>query len=135
MSDEEEDWEIWMSKELGSGVTEEPGRPGESRAGETLGLEMPVCRAGAVDGVYDDLKTTLCGRLAKSQPVHACAGNPIPLSKVSGQVPVAPNYEDGTLRQGDRQPQWPSQIGGVHLMSQRLRCSGSKPGCVLVRRS
>ena len=124
LSDEEEDWEIWMSgvsdeegrqgmsKDWGSGGTEEPGRPGESRAGKTSGSEMPVCRVGVVEGGYDDFETTVCGRLAQIQPVHVCAGNPIPLSKVSGQVPVAFDYEDGTLRQGDRQSFLPSIDGG-----------------------
>ena len=80
LTDEEEDWEILMKEELGTVGTEESGRPGESRAGDILGL--PVCNAGVVDGAYDDLKTTMCG--LKSQPVHACAGNPIPLSKGIG---------------------------------------------------
>ena len=43
--------------------------------------------SGVVEGVSEGIKTTMCE--SKSQPVHACAGNPIPFSKVSGQVPVA----------------------------------------------
>ena len=50
-----------MSEDSGSGGTEEPGRPGESRAGKLLGLEMPVRRVGVVEGVFEDLKTTVCG--------------------------------------------------------------------------
>ena len=60
LSDEEEDWEIWMSEELGTVGTEDYGRQGEAMAGETLGLS--VGHAGVVEGVYDDFKTTMCGR-------------------------------------------------------------------------
>ena len=56
LSDEEEDSDILMSgfsdevgrqgmsEDSGSGGTEEPWRPGESRAGKILGLDMPVRR-------------------------------------------------------------------------------------------
>ena len=47
--------------------------------------------------------TTVCGRLAQIQPVHVCAGNLVPLSNVSGQIPLAFDYADGALEQGDRQ--------------------------------
>ena len=100
LSDEEEDWEIWMS-----GNYDEGGRQGMSkdsgsgdmedrrRSGSGPGREMPERRAVVVDGYYDDVKTTVCGRLAKTQPVHACAGNLIPLRKVSGQVPVSRGWQ------------------------------------------
>ena len=56
MSGEEEDWGILMSEELGSGGTEEPGRPGESRVGNTSGLEMLVRSVGVVEGLMMILK-------------------------------------------------------------------------------
>jgi hypothetical protein len=59
LSDEEEDWEIWMSEELGTVGTEDWERQGRSMASETLGLSAAKC-SGVVEGVYDDFKTTLC---------------------------------------------------------------------------
>ena len=73
LSDEEEDWEIWMSgfsdevgrqemsEDSGSGGTEKAGRPGELMAGKILSLEMPVHRVGVFEGVFEDLKATVCG--------------------------------------------------------------------------
>ena len=67
MSDEEEDWEIWMSgisdemdrpgmsKGSGSGGTEESGQPGESEDREGSGLEMPVRRVGFAEGVLEGI--------------------------------------------------------------------------------
>ena len=109
-----------MSKDSGLVGTEESGRPGESKGREGSGLEMPVRRVGFVEGVFEDVGTTVCGRLAQIQPVHVCAGNPVPLSKVPGQVPSAFNFVCGALEQGDQQFPVLSTDGGVHLMSQRL---------------
>ena len=47
---------------------------------------------------FEDFKTTVCVCVLKSQPVHVCAGNPLPLRKVAGQVPVSRPY-DGLLEQ------------------------------------
>ena len=78
LSDEEEDRDILMSgfsdemdrpgmsKDLGSGGTEESGRPGESEDREGSGLEMPVRRVGVVEGVFEGIETTVCGRLAQA---------------------------------------------------------------------
>ena len=92
-----------MSKDSGSGGTEESGRPGESEDREGSGLEMPLRRVGVVEDVLEGIETTVCGRLAQIQPVHACVGNPVPLSKVPGQVPPALDCADGALEQGDWQ--------------------------------
>ena len=63
---------------------------------------MRVRRVGVVEGVFDGI-SIVCGRLAQIQPVHVCAGNPVPLSKVPGQVPSAFNFVCGALEQGDQQ--------------------------------
>ena len=39
--------------------------------------------------------------MASNQLVHACAGNPVPLSKVPGQVPQVLDFVEGALEQSD----------------------------------
>ena len=64
---------------------------------------MPARKVGSgFEEVLEDVSTA-CGRLAKSQLVHVCAGSPAPLSKVPGQVPSAFNFVCGALEQGDQQ--------------------------------
>jgi hypothetical protein len=86
----------------GPGRSEDWRRPG-SGSGSGSGLEMPVRRVGVVESVIEGIETTVCGRLAQIQLVHACAGIPVPLSKVPGQVPSAFNFVCGALEQGDQQ--------------------------------
>ena len=62
---------------------------------------MPVRKVGSgVEGFLEGVSTA-CGQLARSQIVHACAGNPGPLSMVPDQVPQAFDFVDGALEQGD----------------------------------
>ena len=61
---------------------------------------MPVCSSGVVEGVFEGIETTMCE--LKSQPVHACAGNPSPLRKVAGQGSQS-QLRDGLLEQECRQ--------------------------------
>ena len=84
LSYEEEDWEISMlgfsdevgrqvmSEDSGSGGKEEPGRPGESRAGKILALDMPVRRVGVAQGFMTILKQLYVADLHKSSP-YMCA--------------------------------------------------------------
>ena len=86
----------------GPGWSEDWRRPG-SGSGSESGSEMPVRKVGSgVEGFFEGVSTA-CGRLARSQLVYACAGNPVPLSKVLGQVPTAFNFVCGALEQGDQQ--------------------------------
>ena len=66
----------------------EPGRKGKVRRG---------CAEELSEGV--DL--IAWGRLASSQLVHACAGNPVLFSKVAGQGSQAVDYMQATFEQGD----------------------------------
>ena len=70
------------------GKVQEPGREEKNESGH--------------EGFLLGMNLSACGRLASNQLVHACAGNPVPFSKVPGQVLQAGNFiEQATLEQGD----------------------------------
>ena len=72
-----------------SGKVQEPGRTGK------VGRGVVEIRFWGID-------LTACGRLASNQLVHACAGDPIPFSKVPGKCSQAGNViKQATLEQGD----------------------------------
>ena len=64
---------------------------------------------------YYRIQDSLCGQLASNQLVHACVGNPVPFSKVPGQVLQDVNYEKATVAQGDLE---------VVLFTDRRACVG-----------
>ena len=66
------------SEEHISGKVQEPGRT------RNVGR-------GFVDGFFDGIDLTACGRLAPNQLEHACAGNPVPFRKVPDQGSQAGN--------------------------------------------
>ena len=70
-----------------SGSLESEDEEVRRRSGSKVWSREMSGASGVVEGISEGIETTLCE--LKSQPVHACAGNPIPFSKVSGQVPVA----------------------------------------------
>ena len=68
-----------------------------------------------VEGFFLVGISTVCGRLAPNQLVHARAGNPVPFSKVPGQVLQVGNFiEQGMLGQGDLED-WLSTDRGARL--------------------
>ena len=86
------------------GKTQEPGRKGK------LGR-------GCVEGIFDGTDSTACGRFASNQRVHACAGNPVPFSKVPSQGSQAGNCIDqATLEQGVLEDWLSTDGGGVHTL-------------------
>ena len=54
---------------------------------------------GCDEGIVEGFELSACGRLASNQLVHAGAGNPVPLSKVPGQVLQAFDFVDSALEQ------------------------------------
>ena len=77
------------SEEHISGKVQEPGRTGKDGR-------------GCVEGICEGVDLTACGRLASNQLVHACAGIPVPFSKVPGQGCQTGNFiKQATLEQGD----------------------------------
>ncbi len=84
---------------------------------------MPGRSSGVVEGVSEDLKKTVC--VLKSQPVHACASNPVPLRKVSGQVPVSRPY-DGLLEQECLNLPLPQTVGGFSNGPEATQCCAGR---------
>ena len=69
-----------------------------------------------MDGKFEGIDKTACGRLASNQLVHACAGKPVPFSKVPGQGSQAVDCAQATLEQGDPEDWLYIDGEGVHTL-------------------
>ena len=66
--------------------------------------------------MFEGVGLTACGRLAPNQLVHACAGKPVPFSKVPGQGLQAGNFiVHAALEQGDLEAKLSTDRVGVRL--------------------